>query len=289
MIAADRQLVGMALSQHAGEAARVIAGFSASEVAAFVADWPPEAVVPVAEALPAPTLAAVLSALEATHARALIAMLEVDTIASALRPLDEPLRERLLAMLDDRPQAVVRARLAQSARTAGAVADPHVVALPLEATVADALVAIRDARSAPPEIFVVEPPATLRGQIKLPLLIASAPETPLRALLSDSVESISMRAPVRTMVNHRGWRSNHLLAVVDDNGRLLGSVSAAQLAQVDPGNRDGSQPAAVVSLAELGWLGLTGVLDGLARVATPAPAPATPTSAPAPQTEREGR
>lgn len=265
---ADHDLINAVLSEHPRDSARIIGGFPPAEVAAFFADWPPAVVARVAEALPAPALAAALASADPAVADALLSVLPLDTVAGALRPLGESLRSRLSASLDDRTRALLRERLTQAERTAGAVADREVVALAGDATVAGALDAVRHARGPIAEVFVVEPPAAYRGQIKLAVLLRAAPETPLRALLSGAVEPISMRTPVRAMTSHPGWEMNHTLAVVDDDGRLLGSVSAAQLARSGRPTTDVGQVGVAVSLAELGWLGLTGVLDGLAHVGT---------------------
>ena len=265
---ADRELVGAMLREHADEAARAMGGFAASEVAEFLAEWPAEAIAPVAEALPAPMLGAVLASAAPDQARALVTLLEVDTLAAAVRPLDEPLRERLLATLEDRTRALVRERLEQAERTAGAVAEPRVIAVAIDATVAEALEAVRRTPRAGPEVFVVDPPSTFRGQIAVPELLQAAPETRLGGLLEGAATSISMRAPVGSLASHPGWRRHHALAVVDDGGRLLGAVSAEQLAQASRGTGAARPVGMAVPLAELGWLGLTGVIDGLAHVAT---------------------
>ena len=154
--------------------------------------------------------------------------------------------------------------------TAASLADPRAITLPADASIADALEAVREATEGPREyVFVVEPPARLVGQLSASELIRRDPATRLAEAVEGSPAALSANADIRSVLSHLGWQSRSALPVVDREGRFIGAISVAELQrQFQEPRRQRTGVSTAVSLGELYWLGLAGVLDGLGSVAS---------------------
>jgi magnesium transporter len=247
------------------------------------------------ERLPAGDLADLLGALPAATAGALIAYL---TPAVAVRAIErlavdesarrlEHLRLELLAPLVRRMHPThaeqileelpadrarpARALLTQAPGTAGAIMDPELLTIPLDATVADARALI----AAHPEhlyyyLYVVDAEQRLYGVLDLAELM-QAEDAPLRAVVRTAVVSLSAGMPLKAVFAHVGWREYDALPVVDEHRRFLGAIRHRHMRQLVERERvaptDEGGMRTVLALGEVYWLGLCGLLQGIAAAA----------------------
>jgi CBS domain-containing protein len=100
-------------------------------------------------------------------------------------------------------------------------------------------------------------------------LVAAEPETRLEDLMRTPVVRVHADDLEVAVVAHPGWASFASLPAVDRDERLVGVIrdDAVRPLQASARSGPGSAPVSLaLSLAELFWLGLTGVTEGMARV-----------------------
>ncbi|MCC6847436.1 MAG: magnesium transporter [Deltaproteobacteria bacterium] len=176
-----------------------------------------------------------LDTLPEQRLRAFLAALESDDAADLLAELPRAQVERLLRAIPPRLSADVRDLLRYDEESAGGIMQREFVALPAEATVDDAIDAVRRRAADVPDIhniFVVDAQQKLIGALPLRLLILANPRTPLR--------NIMQAGPV---VAHPGMDQEEVaglfskydllsLPVVDAGGRLVGRITVDDVVDV---------------------------------------------------------
>jgi hypothetical protein len=94
-------------------------------------------------------------------------------------------------------------------------------------------------------------------------------------MLSSTMCSHVLRLPVRadfaSVLAHPGWRDFHVLPVVDDSDVFVGVIRHEKLRSLeDTAKKPGNQAVStMLSLGELYWIGLTGMLAGVAATILP--------------------
>ena len=267
---ADRTLSTRLISRHPRDAARVIERYPAPEGAQLLGELPPAESAPLVAAMEAGAAAARVAQLDGPAAEALLGALPPDVAVDLLRSLPAGERSELLGSLSEAARVRLAALLEYADDTAASLADPRAITLPADASIADALEAVREATEGPRDyVFVVEPPARLVGQLSASELIRRDPATRLAEAVEGSPAALSANADIRSVLSHLGWQSRSALPVVDREGRFIGAISVAELQrQFQEPRRQRTGVSTAVSLGELYWLGLAGVLDGLGSVAS---------------------
>ena len=268
MSQAAAALVEGLVADHPADAARVLERFPLTDGAAFVGELSPDRAAPVLASMTAGAAAAVVSLLEPEVAAALLGRLPADVAVATVRPLAPEARARVLERLDEDGRQRL-AGLLEPGGAAGALADPRVLSLSGDTTIAEALDAVRGSDGAAPDYaYVVESPATFLGQLAVAELTRADPGSRLRDLLPASVTAIPAEADERRILSHPGWQSLHELPVVDRAGRLVGAISfevPLRLRQAQRGEQQAVTGA--VAFGELYWRGLIRVFDELGNAA----------------------
>lgn len=181
-----------------------------------------------------PRFSAVLAEAETVAKfRKVLARLDPDRAFDLLEGLPDEMVETLLA---GHPEAdVLRAALAMEEDTAGHAMRYGLLSVPETATVADVVEAVRarqDALGRLERIFVVDGGRRLKGYLRLRDLLTAAPDTAVTAILQPDALAVTAetdRADVLALAEARGRTD---LAVVDGQGRLIGSITARELAEI---------------------------------------------------------
>lgn len=244
--------------------------------------------VAVLSALPPPTVATLLPHVGPGHAARAIAdlpdevsaavttLMPADGVAALLRRLDPADAERLLGALPADQAHSVGALLAHRPGTAGGVMDPEVVTVPLAVTVADA----RQLLASAPEhlyyyVYVLDPERHLSGVFDLAELMQADPAAPVRAIITARVTWLSADAPLESVFAHPGWRVYDAMPVVDHQRRFVGVLRHRRMRQLQeqttPASGEDQAVRAVMALGEIYWLGLCGLLQGIASTASEPP------------------
>jgi magnesium transporter len=252
------------VADHPDDAARLLERVASGDAAAILAGVPAAVAAEVYRALAPSPAASCAAALGDDALAAILAALPLDAARATLRRVDPARREVLLARLETERRDRLRAALAYAEDAAGALADPLVLALPDDMTVADAQRQLRGSgRHLLSEVYVVARDRTLVGTVTLPDLIKARPRDTLAAVMDRAVARLEAHVDLVTIAAHPAWLDRDALPVVNPDGTLIGAIRHTAI------RRRGAESAppmmtTLVGLSELYWAGLTGILASLA-------------------------
>jgi Mg/Co/Ni transporter MgtE len=268
-VASQPQAVAREIDRLApGDAAQVVSAISAECAAALL---PHLATVQAAQAM---------AELPPAEAAAVLQHLAMDPLTSVLRRLAPDTAARVL---DDLPPAranAARALLAHAPDTAGAVMDPEVLTVPADASVDDARALLaRYPAHAYYYVYALDADHRLAGVCDLAELM-QARAGPLRTILRTDLITLPAASPLGAVFVHPGWRQLDALPVIGDGRRFLGVLRHRRMRQLlerePPVPADDRTVRTMMALGEIYWLGLCGLLQGIAATATEPPAGRSP-------------
>lgn len=250
MSTANQALTRAFIENHPDRTAAVVERFPPGEVARFLGSEDPETAAPVVAHLTSPMAAALLEKMEPAEAASIVSYLPSHNAA-----------------------AVLRALLEQEAGTVGALMEPRILSLDRDVQATEALAAARHGdHELPSYVFVVQRPGRFEGVLGISQVLRARPGQSLGQLGGMRREAVSAGEPAANIATHPAWATARALPVVDREGNLVGAVTFESiyelLASRPSAVREGVSTA--VSLSQLYWFGLTGLVDGLARMSLPA-------------------
>jgi flagellar motility protein MotE (MotC chaperone)/sporulation protein YlmC with PRC-barrel domain len=227
----------------------VISTMRAADLAGMVIDLTPKRRFELLKALDDERLADVLEEMDEALRVEILAQIEgeraadvlgemgADDAADLLRDLGADRATALLELMEPEDAADVRRLMSYEDYSAGGMMTTEPVILPPDATVADALAAIRRSELQPSlasSIFVVRPPietptGRFIGTVHLQRLLRERPSTPLGRLVDSDTTAIG---PDWQLSDTASYLANYNLLsvpIVDENHRLLGAVAIDDL------------------------------------------------------------
>jgi Mg/Co/Ni transporter MgtE len=137
------------------------------------------------------------------EAAAILGEMAPDDAADLITELDQERRAPILDLLPAEQQRKVRGLLAHNPDTAGGLMSPDLVTVSVEATVADALEAVRTSSDDLPwqaasMAFLVDGDGRLLASVSVVDLLRTAADRPLRDLVQDNVPPGSSSSSSRT-------------------------------------------------------------------------------------------
>jgi Mg/Co/Ni transporter MgtE len=264
----DRRLAVAFLEAHPLDGSRVLERLDVGEAVAALAEAPASVAAGVLSRMALTVATECLDRLPPERAAALVMELPLDEAAVLLRRLPEAPAAVLLAALPREVRVPLETVLRHPEHTAGGIMDPRVFAIEEDATVEEALARVQRApRHVLYYLYVVDRAWRLVGVLNLRELMLSVPSATLRSVMRQAAARLATGDSLRAVVVHPGWRALHALPVVDAEGRFAGAIRheivrriAERLEQTAPA---GSGLGTLLGLAELCWVGMTGVLAGL--------------------------
>jgi magnesium transporter len=179
--------------------------------------------------------ASILESLETEKAADIVEEMAPDEAADVLAELEEKTSEEILEEMEHDPKSEVEELMEFEEDTAGGMMNTEYVALPENATVADALNALKDHEELLENLntlFLTDVEDHLKGSVPLARLFLHEGAVPLKALAAETLIS----APVS---EHQGrvtelFDKYNLLAlpVVGDDGKLSGVITADDVISV---------------------------------------------------------
>jgi magnesium transporter len=262
------------LARRPQEAARYLERMPVEALSAFLAAHDPPASAPVLQSITPGMAAACLALMDGERAQAILSALAFDVQVMVLRVMEAGLRERLLGGLDLAVRESAHRRLRYPQGTAGALMDPLQVIVPSDMTAETALEWVRTARGPSGHYtYVIDRSYRLVGVVTLSELLRAGSETPLQSVMHGGVFRIPATMSQDDVIRSPYWREFRALPVVDGEDRFLGAIryqTAQALRDEIYRTRNGQGLlGAVLSLGELYWVGLSGMLatDDSAREA----------------------
>lgn len=229
---ADREsLTHTFMRDHPPEAARALEAVPPAGVAALLVRTPVRLGAPVLAAMLPATAVRTLEALADERAMELLGALPVQPAALLLRQVGEPRRARLIAGMPTASAVASVVLLGYPADSAGAWANPQVVALPPAATAGEALERARRGQDDVAQVFVVESDQRLIGRVGLPELVRAADTVALESLMSRPGDVVAAQTTLEGALAHPGWLRHSALPVVESGDRLLGVLTRDALAR----------------------------------------------------------
>ena len=268
----DRILSVAFIDRHPADAARALDALAPDDAAAVVRAVTPEVAAAAIGQMTPSVAADLLSALGHGEGATILAVLDLDAAAAILRRMPPDAGEALLAAARPGDRHVLQRLISYPKDTAGALADPLILALPDDISVGEAL---RRVRAAPTNtiyyVYTIDRRRRLSGVVSLRDLMLASPTDSLRSIARQEVAQIPATADLTSIVAHPGWGEFHALPVVDHDGVYLGAIRYETLRRLEMEVQAGAErptPVSVaVSLGELYWVGLSGLLEGMARTA----------------------
>lgn len=214
---------------HPADLADIAEELSAPDRAAFLGAMDEEVAADAMQEMEPEALVAVVNELPDQQAADLIDEMDPDTGADLLADLPQERADALLNLMEPEEAADLRRLLAYPEDSAGGLMTPEQVSVPQGITAAEALEIVRGEAQEMDNLYyvhVLDPEGRLVGVFSLRELIIADPEQRVDDLMVREVVSVTPNASQQD-VAHLVARYNLLaVPVVDDDGRLLGIVTA---------------------------------------------------------------
>ncbi len=263
-------LANALIERHPEHAADKLEQVDPEESAALLVRADPGSSARVLRQLSPGRAADIVEALPAATAAALLDTLALDDVARLLRTLDATVAEPVLERIGERRARMLRIGMRYPERTAGALMDPAVLALPVSLTARAALARAREEpENAHYNVYVIDTDQRLVGALTLRELFLARTDARLDELMVRDPLCVRDDADRATVVSHPGWRSVHALPVVDTAGRFVGALRYRRLRELEEAllRRGRADVSAAAALGDLFATGAAAVLDALAAPA----------------------
>jgi CBS domain-containing protein/sporulation protein YlmC with PRC-barrel domain len=179
--------------------------------------------------------ASILESLEPEKAADIVEEMAPDEAADALSELTEETSEEILGEMDSAPKIEVRELLEFEEDSAGGLMNTEYVALHEEATVADAMEALKgneDLLEYLNTLFLIDGEGRLTAAVPLARLFVAAGGTRLKELASETLIRVSVEEGQDAVIELFDKYNLLTLPVVEEEGKLAGVVTADDIISV---------------------------------------------------------
>lgn len=257
------------MRKHPIAASRLLESHSTRQLGELFEKASDKSVAPTIELMSADRGADCLAAMERKAAVRLFAAMHTEFQLAIMRVAAQEVRDALLAALDDEISEPLKVMLRYPRGTVGELMDAFVFSVPDDVTVQETLKRARAASlEVPSYIYVVDRKQKLVGVASLKNLIRAKRADPVSSLMNRDVVALNPLAPQTAMIKSPYWRSFHTLPVTEEDGVFLGVVRYETISrlreELAPEGGDKHIVDTALALGELYWLGLAGVMDGIA-------------------------
>jgi magnesium transporter len=181
-----------------------------------------------------PTLLELVRALDEHEVSRILDRMPSDHVVEVVEELPKEQADKILDLMEEQKSEEVQELLEYAENTAGRLMSPHVIAVREESTVAQAIDHIRKAASGDDAfyLYVLDDHDHLVGVVPLHRLIAADPATPVRAIRSDEVQSVTADTDQEEVARLVRRYNVVEVPVVDHSHRLLGTISVEDVIDV---------------------------------------------------------
>ena len=264
------------IENHPAEAALILERLAPHEASAYLDELPARASGEVLERMVTSHAAECLTELAPQRFEQIIATLSLERAAALVRHLDPARQEKLLQKTPSGIASLLHRLLRYPEKSAGALMDPRILALPEEITVTEALGRVhRTPRHVLHYLYTVNRDHKLVGVMNLRELMMASPRATLSTTMRREVVALAALADHLAVIEHPGWRDFHALPVVDEHGVFLGVLRYQTLRKLEqdsqrPRQTNGALTVAL-TLGELCWVGFASLLSDLTTPAGKSP------------------
>ena len=179
--------------------------------------------------------ASILESLETERAAEIIEEMSPDEAANVLAELEEETSNEILEELTEESKSEVSELIEHRDHTAGALMNTEYVAVPEQATVQDAIEALRrneELLESLNTIFMVDSAERLTGAVPLARLFVAPGSRPLRELSSETLIRVTVSESENRVTELFDKYNVLTLPVVDEELRLAGVITADDIISV---------------------------------------------------------
>lgn len=266
---ATRLICDAFMRKHPDAAARLLEKYSSRQLATLFAQATSHSAAPTLEHMSADRAADCLSVMETGVAARLLAAMHSDFQVAIVRMSKPDVRNALLNALDDEISEPLKSMLRYPEGTVGELMDAFVFSVPEDVTVQETLKRARTASLEMPfYVYVLDRKQKLVGVASLKNLIRSKRPEPVTSVMNPDVVALNPASPQIEMLKNPHWRVFHTLPVTEEDGTFLGVVRYETISrlreELQPNSGGERLTDTALALGELYWVGLAGVMDGIA-------------------------
>jgi len=176
--------------------------------------------------------ASILESLEAEKAADIVEEMAPNEAADVLAELEQQTSEEILQEMEPEPKTEVEELLEYSEHSAGGLMNTEYVALPENATVADAMQALKAHEEILEKIntlFLVDESEHLKASVPLARLFTAAGATPLKDLATETLIQVDVEEKQDRITEIFDKYNLLALPVVDETGKLTGAITADEV------------------------------------------------------------
>ena len=181
------------------------------------------------------TQASILESLEPEVAADIVEEMSPDEAADALAELEQKTSDDILDQMEDAPGEEVRELLEFDEDSAGGMMNTEYVALPVAATVREAIEHLRGQEELLESVnvlFLVDADGVLKAAVPLARIFLAAGDTELRKLAPEKLRRASLDVKQNELTELFDKYNLITLPIVDGEGRLAGVVTADDIISV---------------------------------------------------------
>ncbi len=217
---------------HPSDIADILEDLAPGEREAVFSSLPEETAAETLEEVDPKMQKALLQGLDSERAADILEEMDPGAAADVLAELSDEESEAILEEMEPEERQDVQELLEFSADSAAGRMTTDYVSAPKDATVADAIQALRDFEGDPDtitEIYLLGEAEKLAGVVMLPRLVLSTPETVLATLSEGHNVRCGLDASDREVAELFDKYNLRSLPVVDHHGRVAGAIHAEQV------------------------------------------------------------
>jgi Mg/Co/Ni transporter MgtE len=212
--------------------------------------------------------ARVVSILDAKVALSMLSTAGTQAAVTVLRQVPEPQRSQLINGLPTAAAIASRLLLGYPDDSVGAWADPDIVVLSPETTIAEALTRVKNGdESRVEQVFAVDREQRLVGMIELHELLRAPEATAVATVMHKPTAVLNAAATISGAANQRGWQQASALPVIDSSNRVIGVLRRSSLARALARNRQQAPVDEDAPLLTMFARGYWTAVSGLAEAA----------------------
>jgi len=173
--------------------------------------------------------ASILESLETEKAADILEEMAPDEAADALAELESETSQEILEEMESEPKSEVRELLEFREDTAGGLMNNEYVALHHNATVADAMEALKgheELLEGLNTLFLIDAGGRLRGAVPLARLFLAAAATPLKDLAIETLIQVPVQEKQDRVAELFDKYNLLTLPVIEEDGKLVGAITA---------------------------------------------------------------
>ena len=217
---------------HPSDIADILEDLAPGEREAVFSSLPEETAAETLEEVDPKMQKALLQGLDSERAADILEEMDPGAAADALSELSDEESEEILEEMEPEERHEVEELLEFSADSAAGRMTTDYVSAPKDATVADAIEALREFEGDPDtitEIYLLDAEERLAGVVMLPRLVLSTPETTLSVLSEGHNVRCGLDASDKEVAELFDKYNLRSLPVVDHHGRVAGAIHAEQV------------------------------------------------------------